>query len=184
MEMKVTIIGSCDGVRLPHPLLPNPPLAPHCRTVHPAHWRGPVCSWPFDFSLQGHVCHSASFCHFLEGPAPLRSYRFLQRDSSGSFHVGRRERGRTQISLRFGESFCLSKEAGLCSQGFNSWGPAEGLAPRISQGRPKRVMRKACALSTAQPLASLPGYFYFLTPTPNPCRAEAQAGRFSAPRRQ
>lgn len=49
-------------------------------------------------------------------------------------------------------------------QGFASWGPAEGLALRTSQGRPKRVMRKACALSTAQPLASLPGYFYFFSP--------------------
>lgn len=49
-------------------------------------------------------------------------------------------------------------------QSFASWGPAEGLAPRTSKGKPKRVMRKAFALSTAQPLASLPGYFYFFPP--------------------
>lgn len=61
-------------------------------------------------------------------------------------------------------------------QGFASWGPAEGLALRTSQGRPKRVMRKACALSTAQPLASLPGYFYFVSPA----ELRPRGGRFSA----
>lgn len=81
-------------------------------------------------------------------------------------------RGLTQISLWFWSEL-------LPLPGGGALLATVGLAPRTSQGSPKRVMRKACALSTAQPLASLPGYFYFFPPPP-PRRAEAQRGRFSA----
>lgn len=68
-------------------------------------------------------------------------------------------RGLTQISLWFWSEL-------LPLPGGGALLATVGLAPRTSQGSPKRVMRKACALSTAQPLASLPGYFYFFPPPP------------------
>lgn len=105
-------------------------------------------------------------------------YRFLQHDSSGSFHVGRRERvrGLTQISLLFWSELLPLPGGGALLAGLCLLGPSRGLGTRDLLGQAEESHAKGMR-AVHSPAAGLsPRLFLFLLP----CRAEAQGGRFSA----